>query len=82
MGTGSPKRIETVPIRMAVNIFTADALLLDTLSKLGNVVKIVAEGSEDPEVWNAMGKLKTRMIREARQLERDITALERHNGKA
>jgi hypothetical protein len=67
---------------MAVNIFTADALLLDTVGKLGNVVKIVTEGSEDPEVWKAMGRLKTRMIREAQQLERDITALERHNGKA
>lgn len=81
MGSGAPKRISGIPLNLTVNLFTAEALLDDTLKKLGNVIKLVTEGSEDPAVWKALKDLSERMANEARQYSRDLKALERYSEK-
>lgn len=79
MGSGSPKRISAIPINLTVNLFTAEALLDDTLNKLGNVIKLITNGSEDPEVWKSFHYLSERMANEARRYTGQLKALERYS---
>ena len=81
MGSGAPKRITGIPLDLTVNLFTAEALLDDTLKKLGNVIKLITNGSEDPAVWEAMQKLSDRMRLESRNYTGQLNALKRYSEK-
>jgi hypothetical protein len=81
MGAGAAKKLTPIPTNLTVNIYSSDALLGDTLKKLGNVIEVIMNGSEDPAVWKAYLRLSDLMRNEAQQYHRDLMALDRHMNK-
>lgn len=81
MGKGAPKNVSAIPTAVVVDILAKEALAADSLAKFTNVVSQALNGNDDPEVWEAITRLRERTFRDVQGYTIAVRNLERSQNK-
>jgi hypothetical protein len=58
MGSGAPKKVEEIPITLVVEIYAAQALVMEAEQQLAECLKLILDGDDNPYYWEQMSKWK------------------------
>lgn len=81
MGSGAPKRVDSISTTVMVDILAREGMAHDSLSKFSRAVTEVLNGNDDPEVWRELTILRERTFRDIQNYTIAVRNLERSQNK-
>lgn len=79
MGHGAPKKIDTIPMEMIVQIYSWEGLLYESTNKLRDVLKDILEN--DSQEWGQLDDLRKKVIFYNQEYTKAILRLQYSQGK-
>lgn len=82
MGHGAPKKIDSIPMQLIVQIYAFEGLLYETSRKLADTLKsILGEGNDSPEEWERLDKYRRSLVNYNQEYTKAILSLQRSQNR-
>jgi hypothetical protein len=62
MGKGAAKKISAIPMGVIVNIHMWEGLLYKAQRDLGDVLKLILDGDDTPDLWADLDKFRKQSV--------------------
>lgn len=80
MGSGAPKKIESIPVNLLVNVYAAEGMMHVAAQNLVALLKLASANPEDAD-WTDIQKQREDLMKYTKQYVFSIQAVERYMGK-
>lgn len=81
MGSGAPKKVDSIPITTVVTLLAHEANVRDAMEHMGEALKECLDGSDNPYHWTQLEVWKGRAEQRTRDYFRAVTNLTRQQNK-
>lgn len=81
VGKGAQKRIDSLPMETIVQIHTWEGLLYVSQRQLGDTLKAILKGDENPDLWTDLDRFRKQSIFYSQEYTKAILRLQFSQGR-